>query len=347
MISRWITAILVATIASACGATGGKISQEQALSQIKGPPPKSLLQDQLLAQLSRTTLTGYRDYEVGPEDLLEISHLGLNELNLEVRVTGQGEISLPLVGAVPVSGLTPQKIEARLVKLYREGEYLINPQITVLVKEYRHQRVMVTGAVAQPGSYEVIGPRTLLEMLGKAGGLSEKAGDMVHIIRAQSAAERTRALKGAPTQSFSPGTETIVVDLRRLLLKGALELNLPIRNGDVIHVPFAQSAYVLGAVNRAGSVPVRENLTVSQAVALAGGTNPLLASDQVTIVRLNEQGQRLTIPVNLKNVVAGSEADVLLRENDVVYVHESGFRRFLYNFKSLMPGSFGATIPVF
>jgi polysaccharide export outer membrane protein len=93
-----------------------------------------------------------------------------------------------------VEGLTPPEMEGKLVKLYKEGDFILDPQITVFVKEYRHQRVMITGGVVAPGSYEVIGPRTLLEMLGKSGGLNDKAGDRVHIIRSQSAADVARAI---------------------------------------------------------------------------------------------------------------------------------------------------------
>ncbi len=129
---------------------------------------------QLLAQANRGTLSGYKDYKVGPEDLLEVDFFGQDDLHREVRVNGLGEISLPLIGAVTVAGLSPQEIEGRLIQAYKDGKFIRKPQVSVSVKEFRHQRVMVTGAVANPGSYEVIGPRTLLEMLGKAGGVIDK-----------------------------------------------------------------------------------------------------------------------------------------------------------------------------
>ena len=96
---------------------------------------------------------------------------GQEKLNREIRVNGQGEITMPLVGVVKVAGMTPQEIEKRLAELY-DAQYLVNPQVTVVVKEFRHQRVAVTGAVAKPGSYEFIGPRTLLEVLSLAGGFA-------------------------------------------------------------------------------------------------------------------------------------------------------------------------------
>jgi len=293
-----------------------------------------------MAQVSRATLTGYQDYAVGPEDLLDVTCMEADDLNREVRVNGQGEISLPLVGPVKVSGLSPQAIEKRLAQLYREGDYIKKPQISVQVKEYRHQRVMVTGAVKTAGSYEVIGPRTLLEMLGKAGGLTEKAGEMVQVIRSQSASEVRKALKGMAIGPFSPGSETIVVDLKRLVDQGALELNLPIKNGDVINVPFAQDAYVLGAVTTPKNVPVKDNITATQAVAMAGGQHVMLASNQVTVVRLNDQGGTDTLTLNLKRVTAGQEPDIPLKGGDIVFVKESTIRRAMYDFKNLFPGSY-------
>jgi polysaccharide export outer membrane protein len=236
------------------------------VAQIQSQAKQKALSEQLLAQMGRATLMDYKDYQVGPEDLLDVSFFGQDELQREIRVNGRGEVTLPLVGAVKVAGLTPPEIEARLVKLYQEGEFILNPHVNVFVKEYRHQRVMITGAVVSPGSYEVIGPRTLLEMLGKSGGLNEKAGDRVHIIRSQSASDVTRTLQGRAPESFTPGSETIVIDLRRLL-EGSMALNLPIKHGDVIYVPPARSAYILGAVKRPGQVPVKERLTVTQALA--------------------------------------------------------------------------------
>jgi polysaccharide export outer membrane protein len=271
---------------------------------------------------------------------LDVGFLQADDLDREVRVNGQGEISLPLVGSVKVSGLSPQAIEKRLAQLYREGEYIRKPQISVQVKEYRHQRVMVTGAVKTPGAHEVIGPRTLLEMLGKAGGLTEQAGDLVQVIRSQSASEVRQALTGKAMEPFSPGSETIVVDLKRLVGQGVLELNLPIKNGDVIYVPFAQNAYVLGAVTTPKNVPVKDNITAIQAVAMAGGQHVILSSNQVTIVRFNDRGETTTLTLDLKKVTAGQEADIPLKGGDIVFVQESGIRRFLYDFKNLFPGNY-------
>jgi polysaccharide biosynthesis/export protein len=326
-----------------CGgpSRSGSPDQLAALKQIQ--TVKSDPNVQLMTQVNRTALDAYRDYKVGSEDLLEVIFFGQDDLNREARVNGNGEISMPLIGAVAVSGRSPQEIETQLVQAYKAGKFLRDAQISVSVKEYRHQRVMVTGAVATPGSYEVIGPRTLLEMLGKAGGIIDrpemKAGDLVYVARAQNASAQMKPAKGSKGQT--PAQGNIVIDLRRLLSGDAMELNIPIKNGDVIYVPPAKMAFVLGAVKKPGQVPVRDNLTVTQAVALTEGQDIILASNNITLLRFGEHGERQALPVNLKNITSGQEPDPVLKPNDIVFVHESGLRRFLFDIRNFVPGSIG------
>jgi polysaccharide export outer membrane protein len=338
--SRYLKAlaVFVSLGLTGCGSSGAYVPQAQVLAQMESQKKQNQVQQQLLAQASGATPVNYRDYQVGPEDLLEVQVFGHDNLNRQVRINGQGQISLPLVGVVQVAELSPQKIEKRLAEAYGT-EFLRNPQVNVTVKEYRHQRVAVTGAVDKPGQYEMIGPRTLLEMLAQAGGLQDKpgvkAGDKVHIIRRQNGPELTRAGSG----SFSPHSETLVIDLQRLLQDGAAELNIPISHGDVIHVPFAGNAYVLGGVRKPGSVAVKDNLTLTQAVALAGGIDPVLATNNAHVLRLDKQGKPLNITANLARVMAQEEGDIPLKDNDVVVVGESSVKKALFVFKELLPGA--------
>jgi polysaccharide export outer membrane protein len=338
-----LLSVIVAFYLLGCGgpSKSNPTAQLAALQQIQAKKPDPTVQ--LLAQANQATLSGYKDYKVGPEDLLDVDFFGQDDLRREVRVNGQGEVSLPLIGGVSVAGLSPQEIEGRLVQAYKDGKFIRNPQISVSVKEFRHQRVMVTGAVANPGSYEVIGPRTLLEMLGKAGGVIDKpemkAGDLIYVARAQNAPALAKPAKG--TKERPSGPENIVIDLRRLLSGGAMELNIPIKNGDVIYVPPAQMAFVLGAVKKPGQVPVRDNLTATQAVALTEGQDLVLSSNKITILRFDERGERIVLPVNLKSITAGEEPDPKLKANDIVFVHEAGWRRVFFDIRNFLPGSIG------
>jgi polysaccharide export outer membrane protein len=351
----WFLATLILSglgLVMGCSGPSQQVLTAQAMSQMKKPNANNELQKQLMVQATQASLTSYRDYHVGTEDLLAITIYGQDSLNREIRVNGQGEITMPLVGLVKVAGLTPTEIEKRLGELYN-ANYLVNPQITVTVKEYRHQRVAITGAVAKPGSYEIIGPRTLLEVLSLAGGFinqgyptggGAQAGDVVDVIRHQNAPDQAASMKNSAAKPFSPKTETMVIDLHRLVSGQDPQLNIPIRSGDVVHVPFAGTAYILGGVRKPGNIVVKENITVSQAVAMAGGIDPVLGTNNITIMRFDEHGKPVSINTNLNNIIARSDPDLPLKDNDVVVVKESALKKTLYVIRTLLPvpsGSYG------
>ena len=303
-----------------------QVQAGQVPAQMAGIQQASL--QPLLTPASKPPQAAAGNYVVGPEDLLDVQVFGEEDLTRQVRVNGEGEIVLPLVGALKVAGMTPKAIEQRLMQAYGTN-YLRNPQITLSVKEYRHQRVSVTGAVDKPGYYEIIGPRKLLEILAMAGGPQDKgpsarAGDTVNITRQQ----------GSP--------QNLIIDLKRLEVQMDPELNVTVNSGDVVHVPFAGNAYVLGGVRSPGCIPVRDNLTLSQALAVVGGADPVLASSQVKIMRLDAQRNPVTITAHLGKVMSRQEEDVPLKENDVVVVNMNSFKKGLYVFNKLLPGGGGS-----
>ena len=124
----------------------------------------------------------YRDYKIGPEDLLEISVFEDEKLNKSVRVSSQGNISLPLLGILKVKGLTANELEKEIRDLLAE-KYFQDPHVSVFIKEYRNQRISVMGAVEKPGVYDVTGQKTVLDILAMAGGLKEDAGQLLFLIR--------------------------------------------------------------------------------------------------------------------------------------------------------------------
>jgi polysaccharide biosynthesis/export protein len=333
----WLTlSVVVIVLISGC-ATSKPMNQQQAMAQLATQDKKAGLNQQLANLGAQAAVKAPQDYQLGSEDLLEIGVFGQKDLERLARVNGKGEITMPLLGPVKATGLTPQQLERRLEELYG-AQYLRNPQVSVFVKEYRHERVALTGAVKKPGFYEIIGPRTLLEVLATGEGLDEKAGDRVQIIRTKGGKQETsKSNLAGVSKPFAPNSETIVIDLKQLASQG--KPNIVIQAGDVVNVPFAGLAYVLGSVNKPGSVPVKSNLTVSQAIAVAGSPVAGLAKPQsTTILRLDDQGQAITIPVNLNAIIAKEEPDVVLQEQDVVYVPESYVRRFLLDFRQLVGG---------
>jgi len=123
-----------------------------------------------------------KEYKIGPKDLLEINVFELPELNQTVRVTEDGSITIPLVGNVRIEGLTKDEVERKLATLL-EQKYLKKARVSVFIKEYQSKRVAVIGAVEHPGMYELVGRLTLLQMISKAGGFTEKASNELFVLR--------------------------------------------------------------------------------------------------------------------------------------------------------------------
>ena len=124
---------------------------------------------------------GATDYRIGAQDLLQVSVFGVQDLDKEVRVNSNGQVSLPLIGGVMAGGRTIPELEAELGKKYADG-YLQNPQVSVFVKEYASQRITLEGAVTKPGIYPITGKTSLLQSIALAGGVDDKVADLGGIV---------------------------------------------------------------------------------------------------------------------------------------------------------------------
>ena len=162
---------------------------------------------------------GATDYRIGAQDLLEISIFGVQELNKEVRVNSNGQISLPLIGGVMAGGKTIPEFEAELAKKYSEG-FLQNPQVSVFVKEFTSQRITLEGALAKPGIYPITGRITLLQAIALAGGVDNNTADLGGIVlmrqingrRAAAVYDLREVRKGNIEDPLLYGDDIIVVE---------------------------------------------------------------------------------------------------------------------------------------
>jgi polysaccharide export outer membrane protein len=172
-----------------------------------------------------------KDYKVGPNDLLDVEVLDLENSKRTVRVNAAGAITLPLIGAVVVAGLTAQQIENHLAAKYSE-KYLQNPQVSVFIKEFTTERITIDGAVVKPGIYPLTGQITLLRALALAGGFGPIAeSSEVMLFRVNDKGERQVATfdvdkirAGKSDDPVIKGDDLIVVqrDANRRLLKDSL-----------------------------------------------------------------------------------------------------------------------------
>ena len=115
-----------------------------------------------------------REYQIGPNDLLDIEIINMENAKRTVRVNAAGLITLPLVGAIPLVGLTQQQAEEKIAALFGE-KYLQDPQVSVFIREFTTERITVDGAVVKPGIYPLVGQMTLLRVIALAGGFGRVA----------------------------------------------------------------------------------------------------------------------------------------------------------------------------
>lgn len=281
----------------------------------------------------------YRDYQIGPEDLLEVSVFEDEKLNKMVRVSSQGNISLPLLGILRVKGLTPYELEKEIRELLAE-KYLQNPHVSVFIKEYRSQRISVMGAVERSGVFDVTGQKTVLDILAMAGGLKEDAGQSLFLIRPPRLEDAgTQEKKGSEEQTI----RTFVIDLEAFLVKGDLTLNLALSHGDVLNIPLSGKIFVGGEVIRPGGFPLKgKRMTLSQAIAMAEGLKSKADASETKIFRYLGQGsEREAISVNIDAIQKGQREDPFLQENDIVIVPKSGMKAFLIEFRDTIKGLLG------
>jgi polysaccharide export outer membrane protein len=279
-----------------------------------------------------------RDYRIGSEDLLEISVFEDEKLNKTARVSFQGNISLPPLGVLRVEGLTANQLEREIRDLLAE-KYYQDPHVTVFIKEYRSQRISVIGAVEKPGIVDVMGQKTILDVLALAGGLKEDAGQLLFLIRPLVPEDSNPETK---QDSGERPIDTLVIDLEQLLVKGNQKLNLPLRHGDVINIPVSGKIFVTGAVNRPGGFPLRgKRLTVSQAIAMAEGLKLEAEASETKIFRYGENGEREIHVIDLKAIQNGDTKDLYLLENDIVVVPKNGVKSFFIELRDTVKGIFG------
>jgi polysaccharide export outer membrane protein len=240
------------------------------------------------------------NYVLGPQDVVNITVLGEDDLSRKYTIEQDGTFTFPLVGRVTARGLTLRALEQELRTKLITGGFLKNPEVSVAVDAYQSQRIMVWGQVNQPGEYQLSGDMTLLSALAKAGSVTASAGKEAVIVRAGKP-----AADGTATEA-----EIIRVDLGDLQA-GNLALNIALRDGDTINVPKALSAFVSGHVKNPGGYAVEEGMTVLQVLSLAGGLTDRGSDRRINILRTVDGKKKELKGVKLTSVVQPGDTIVV------------------------------------
>ena len=244
--------------------------------------------------------------KLGPSDLIELTVYGVPELTTKARVSSSGDVYLPLVDYVHIGGLTQEEAQTVIEKRLEDGGFVRNPHVTIFVHEATSQGVTILGEVGKPGIYPDPPDHKLYEVISEAGGFLASSSRKIAIIRRNQA-------------------DPIHIDLPRNLADD-VSGNVDVLPGDTITVPRAPIIYVVGDVGRPSGLLVDNGqLTVLQALALAGGTNRTAKMGGARIIRKGPSGMT-ELTLQLKKMLEAKAPDVTLQADDILFVPVSGGR---------------------
>ena len=242
------------------------------------------------------------DYKLGPDDVVEVAIFEVPELGGTARVSASGFILLPLIGSIKAAGLDSTAL-ARVIEDELRKKYIKDPHVTVGVREFTVQSVSVLGAVRAPGVQPLTKPKSLLDVIAAAGGVSENAGEIQVIRHSES--------------------NVISISVQDLLQNAKTELNIPIYGGDVVNINVLQtnSFFLVGELQKPGEYPLKLGKgTVRQAIAIGGGFTKEAKKDQAKLIRYREDGTKEEIPLNLQKIMQASYDDPPLMANDILFI---------------------------
>ncbi len=293
-----------------------------------------------------SSLTANDDqYRIGPGDILEVRVFNRPQLSRDaVRVDGRGLIEMPLLDeGIGAACKTESELAHDIATRYLR--YQRNPHVSVFVKEFNSQPVAVIGAVVQPGRFHLQRRVRLLELLAFAGGPTERAGERVNLVRAS--ALTCPAITVAPNRGDSVQSDLISLRLSDVL-KGDNATNPYVQPGDIISMPEAEQAFVVGNVFKPTAINLKEPITVMRAIAMAGGLMPDTKLNRVRIIRQPQPGSAETeIFVDLSDLKKRESENIVLQSGDIVDVATSGGKRFFRNlFSAFAPALANAPVRV-
>jgi succinoglycan biosynthesis transport protein ExoP len=305
---------------AADSAAVGSVSQD---STTRATPQTSMRTALLMpgapVDLPQTTI-------IGVGDLLHIDVFDAPDLTEDVRVGGNGNVHLSLLGDVHAAGLAPDVLARNLEVSLSEKGLMRTPNVSIELKEFNTQGVTVEGEVVKPGIYPIYSARSLVDILAISGGRTTSADTQILVRRRGS---------NIPQR----------IDLRQTDGTAEAESNVRVFPGDTVIVPRAGLAYVLGSVQRPGGYIMRNDgrMTVLEAISEAQGTTGVASLNHVLLLRKTEDGT-VTIPIQLKAMQRGKEPDQRLVNGDILFVPSSGLKDFAKDTQAITASLSGAAL---
>jgi polysaccharide export outer membrane protein len=273
------------------GTQAGQFAQAQATAQATAPA-----QTKPAAPLSATP-----EYRLGAGDVMRISVYQNPDLTLETRVSESGLVSFPLLGNIRLGNLSVTQSEKLIADGLRTGNFIKNPQVTIVVLQVKGNQASVLGQVNRPGRYPIeTADMRLTDLLANAGGVVSAASSETLVL--------TGTRGGQPYR--------VEIDLPAIFAPGGIGADVFIMNGDVVWVDRAPLVYIYGEVQRPGPMRLERGMTVMQSLATGGGITQRGTAKGIRVHRKGEGGKVQIIELPM---------DEQLKDGDVVYVKESLF----------------------
>jgi polysaccharide export outer membrane protein len=238
---------------------------------------------------------------LGPGDSVMLHVFGETDMDGVLGVADDGTVRIPLAGSVPIKGLSTEEAARRIEKAFKDGGFFVDPHVSLAVTQSQSQRVSVLGEVRAPGRYAVDSKTTIVDLLAQAGGTTELASETIYILRKDQSGNVVRH----PADLKDLTESGVGAPARQPLLQG----------GDSVYVPRAQQFFILGEVQKPGMYKLESNMTVLQAVSVAGGVTPR-GSDRRVMIKRGKDGQSTELK---------GKPDDLVQPDDVIRVKERIF----------------------
>jgi len=271
----------------------------------------------LLPLLAASFCFGQQSVRIGPGDVLNIHVYDTPDLEQTVRVTDSGDVELVLIGIVHVGSLTPTEAAHKIEDSLIAKNVMKYPSVTVNVASYETENVSVVGEVKSPGPVPTTTPRSALDIISLSGGLTDLADRQNIMIRH----------KAQPGEKAEVAVFKFSNDPQQAIVNDVL-----VQPGDTVIVPRVGVVYVLGDVARPGGFPIDtpdSQMTILQAVALAGATNHSASPGKARLIRKNADGSYQDIPVQVSNMQKGKAKDIPMMPNDILYIPFSYWKNTL------------------
>jgi polysaccharide export outer membrane protein len=240
------------------------------------------------------------DYRLGPGDQIRVQVYQNPDLTVETRVSEQGTINYPLIGAVEIGGTTIGDAEKKIAAALRNGNFLKQPQVNIVMLQVRGNQVAVLGQVQKPGRFPLETTNTRVsDLLAAAGGVTPMGDDTLIV---------------TGTRNNQPFRK--VIDIPGLFLNSRGQDDILVQGGDTVFVNKAPVYYIYGEAQRPGPYRIERGMTVQQAVAQGGGPTARGSLNRLRLTRVGPDGRQVETDARLGDPVL---------PNDVIFVRESLF----------------------